>query len=151
MGVFSLGRGTAKVGGILLTNGAQPLGVARVVFDAGLAANRTIGPHPLTVTLPSGAIVCGGVLQVLTPFTSAGANTGTIAFSVETANDIVSAAAVSGAPYSTTGLKAITPKANTPETTGIVTTAPRAVTATVALQALLTGKCVLNLLYMQGG
>lgn len=64
---------------------------------------------------------------------------GTVAFHAQEADDLVAAAAVSGAPWSTTGLKALVPKINTPESTGIALTAARELTATVAEEALLTG------------
>ena len=74
------------------------------------------------MTIPQYAVVIGGFFEVNTVFTS-GAGTATVAIMVQGANDIQTATAVSGAPYSTTGLKAITPKSNTPETTGIKLTA----------------------------
>ena len=87
-----------------ITSGADGLGglrVARFTFDAGVVGNRTVDPHGTGVTIPLHAIVCGGFVVVNTAFTSADTNTGTIAISVQAANDIISAAAVSGAPYST--------------------------------------------------
>jgi len=47
-------------------------------------------------------------------------------------------------------LKAIVPKANTPESTGIKLTAAREVTATVATSDLLTGKVSGYLYYLEG-
>lgn len=123
-------------------------GVARVTFDAGIAANRTIAAHVSDVTLPAHAVVIGGFSDVNTLFTSSGGNAGTIAIHVEAANDIQTAAAVSGAPYSTIGRKAIVPKNNTPESTSVKTTQARAITFTVAGQALLTGKLTLFLEYV---
>jgi hypothetical protein len=160
MGLFALGRGTAKVGRILLANGQLlgatgdangAMGVARVTFDPTTNANqRNPGTYLVGAALPAKAIIVGGVVQVNTVFTSAGGNTGTVAVGVEAAGDCVTAAAVSGAPWSTTGLKAVTPKANTPETTGIPTTVARQVQVTVAGQALLTGKMTINLNYILG-
>lgn len=57
--------------------------------------------------IPSGSVILGGYLEIDTLFTSGGA--GTAALQVEAANDIVTAAAVSGAPWSTTGRKSIIP------------------------------------------
>jgi hypothetical protein len=88
-------------------------------------------------------------VDVNTAFTSA-AGTATIAISVEGANDIISAAAVSGAPYSTIGRKAIIPKANTPESTSVKTTLARAITCTVAVQALTAGKLTGYLYFLPG-
>lgn len=132
-------------------DGLGSLGVARVTFNpSATSGDRTIAAHASAVTIPANAFVVGGFAQVNTAFTSAGGNAGTVAVSVEGANDIISAAAVSGAPYSTIGAKAIVPKANTPESTGILTTQARAVTFTVAGQALTAGKLTLFLYYVIG-
>lgn len=121
-------------------DGLQRLGVARFTFNpTATAGMRTVGAHVLGVTLPQYAVVIGGFFEVNTVFTSA-AGTATVALHVQGANDIQTAAAVSGAPYSTTGLKAITPKSNTPESTGIKCTAAREITATVGVQDLTGGK-----------
>lgn len=130
--------------------GLGSLRVARFVFDASIAANQSIAAHGTGVTLPANAIVVGGFFDVNTLFTSNGANAGTIAISVETANDIQAAAAVSGVPYSTIGRKAIVPKANTPESTSVKTTVAREITCTVAVQTLLTGKLTGYLYYVEG-
>jgi len=143
------------LGGI--SSGAPGLGalrVARFLYDgAGLdsagVSNLTVAAHPTGVTIPANGIVVGGFFDVNTLFTSA-AGTATIAISVEAANDIVSAAAVSGAPYSTIGRKAIVPKANTPESTSVKATVARIITCTVAVQALLTGKLTGYLYYVEG-
>jgi hypothetical protein len=140
----------AEMGPIGSVNGLGTLRVARFEFDAGIAANRTIAAHGTGVTLPANAIVCGGFFDVNTLFTSNGANAGTIAISVEAANDIQTAAAVSGAPYSTIGRKAIVPKANTPESTSVKTSVAREITCTVAVQTLLTGKLTGYLYYVEG-
>ncbi len=125
------------------------LRVARFTFDAGVAANQSIAAHGTGVTLPAQAVIVGGFFDVNTVFTSAGANAGTIAISVEGANDIQTAAACSGAPYSTIGRKAIVPKANTPESTSVKTTAAREITCTVAGQILSAGKLTGFLYYVE--
>lgn len=124
----------------MATNGLLRMGLARFTFDAGIAGNQSIAAHGTGVTLPINAIVIGGFVDVNTVFHSAGADAGTIAISVEGANDIISAAAVSGVPYSTIGRKAIIPKSNTPESTGVKCTAAREITCTVAGQILSAGK-----------
>ena len=131
-------------------DGLGVLRVAKFTFDAGVVANRPIGAHGTGVTLPADAIVCGGFFDVNTLFTSASTNTGTIAISVQSANDIQAAAAVSGAPYSSIGRKAIVPKANTPESTSVKTTTAKEITCTVAVAALLTGKLTGYLYYIEG-
>ena len=116
-------------------------GVARFTFNPTLTAgDRTIAAHGSGVTLPINAVVIGGFIDVNTAFTSAGGNAGAVAISVEGADDIIAAAAVSGAPYSTIGRKAIVPKNNTPESTSVKCTAAREITCTVAGQALTAGK-----------
>lgn len=124
--------------------------VARFEFDAGIVANRTVAAHGTGVTIPIHGIVVGGFFDVNTLFTSADTNTGTIAISVQAANDIQAAAAVSGAPYSSIGRKAIVPKANTPESTSVKATAAREITCTVAVAALLTGKLTGYLYFVPG-
>ncbi len=100
-----------------------------------------IGAIGLGVTLPINAIVIGGFVDVVTTCTTAGANAGTMAISVEGANDIVSAIAVSDVsnPWNA-GKHAIIPKNNTPESTGIKLTVARQITATIAAQAFTAGK-----------
>jgi hypothetical protein len=124
----------------MAADGLGTMGVARFTFDASIGGNQGIGAHALSVTLPIHAVVIGGFFDVNTVFHSAGADAGSIAISVEGANDIQAAAAVSGAPYSTIGRKAIVPKSNTPESTSVKCTAARAITCTVAGQVLTAGK-----------
>jgi hypothetical protein len=132
-------------------DGIHVLQVAMATFDPSLTAGmRTIGAHGLGVTLPIHAIVVGGFMDVNTVFTSAGGDAGTVAISVEGANDIQAAAACSGAPWSTIGRKAIVPKANTPESTSVKATAAREITATVAGQALTAGKVTVYLYFIVG-
>lgn len=150
-GIGWLHQLNTQISGEVGANGS--LNVARFEFDtagrdtAG-AANTAVGAHPLNVTLPAHAIIVGGFLDVNTAFTSGGA--ATLALSVEGAGDIVAAAAVSGAPYSTIGRKAIVPKANTPESTSVKTTTARKVTATVATAALTAGKLTGYLYWVPG-
>lgn len=144
------------LGGV--TSGAAGLGalrVARFSFDgAGLdsagVSNLTVAAHGTGVTIPLHGIVVGGFFDVNTVFTSAG-STAQIAISVQAANDIQTAAAVSGAPYSTIGRKAIVPKANTPESTSVKTaTQAREITCTVTVEALTAGKLTGYLYYVEG-
>ena len=124
----------------MTADGLLRLGVARFTFNpTATAGERTVAADGTGVTLPQYAVVIGGFFEVNTVFTSA-AGTATVAIMVQGANDIQTATAVSGAPYSTTGLKAITPKSNTPETTGIKCTAAREITVTVGTQDLTGGK-----------
>lgn len=129
--------------------------VAQYTFDAAgvdsaSASNKTIAAHGTGVFIPDSSIVVGGFFEVNTLFTSAGGDAGTIAQMVQGAGDIQAAAAVSGAPYSTIGRKAIVPKMNTPESTSIKLSALREIICTVAVQALLTGKLTGYLFYLDG-
>jgi hypothetical protein len=149
-GTFSLGGTTVSATAAelnssvaatgLATDGLTRMGIARFTFDAGVVANRTQAAHGTGVTLPINAIVIGGFYDVNTGFTSAGGNAGTIAISVEGANDIVTATAVSNAIYGTIGRKPIIPKSNTPDSTSVKCTAAREITCTVATQDLTAGK-----------
>lgn len=147
MAIYELSAaGLVKAAQDAINNGT--LKIAKFVFDAGVEENRPVGAHGTGVILPDGALVIGGLFIVDTVFTSASSNTGTIAISVQGAGDIVAAAAVSGAPYSTTGKKAIIPKINTPESTSILLTDEHEVTCTVAVAALLAGKLHGVLIYV---
>ena len=133
--------------------GLGALRVARWEFDVMEDdpegdANTEIGAHGTGIILPAHAIIVGGFMDVNTPFASDGS--ATVAVSVEGANDIQAAAAVSGAPWSTHGRKAIIPKANTPESTSVKTSEPREVTVTVAVAALTGGKVTGYLYYVEG-
>ena len=140
----------ADMGPVGSVNGLGNLRVARFEFDCAVVGNRTIAAHGTGVTIPIHGIVVGGFVDVNTLFTSDATNAGTIAIHVQAANDVISAAAVSGAPYSSIGRKAITPKANTPESTSLKATAAREITCTVAVEPLLTGKLTGYLYYVEG-
>lgn len=133
-------------------DGLGALRVARATFDPSAnTAQRTVAAHDLGVTLPDDALVVGGFVEVLTTFTSAN-DSGTIALSINSANDLVTATAISaGGNIWDAGRQAIVPKANTPESTAIKLTANRAITATVGTQALTAGKAIVFLYYVQGG
>lgn len=86
--------------------------------------------------IPSGAIITGGYIEVDTAVTSGGS--ATIAVNSEGAGDLQAAAAISGAPWSTTGRKAIVPVFTA--ATGVKTTARRNLAITIATAALTAGK-----------
>lgn len=87
--------------------------------------------------IPSGAVITNAYLDVKTVPTSGGA--ATIAVQVESAGDILAAAAISGAPWSSTGAKDTIPEPGT-ETSYIKTTAARQIAIVIAVAALLTGR-----------
>lgn len=131
-------------------DGLGAVGMARATFNpTAVTGDRTVATHSSAFNIPDKAVVIGGFVEVETAMTSAD-TTGTLAVSIEAANDIISAANISGAPWSTTGPKAIVPKNNTPESTSIKLTAARAVKFTVGTTALTGGKATAFLAYVQG-
>lgn len=132
-------------------SGLGMFGVARFTYDTAYkdsagASNKTVAAHGTGVKIPANAVIVGGFVEVNTAFTT-GAS-GTLAISVEGANDIITAGIVSSAPYSTTGRKAIVPKANTPESTSIKVSTEKEITCTVATGALTAGKLTGFLYYV---
>lgn len=101
--------------------------------DGGAISTITLRSNDSSI--PSGAIVMGGLIEVDTAPTSAGA--ATVSVGVEAAGDLQAAAAISGAPWSTTGRKSITP-AFTGATT-VKTTAARNPSIDIATAALTAG------------
>lgn len=161
MGVTNFNQVEVDAGGLIVggvqvtaispqgTDGLSARGILRVTFDAGDVANQAQGDHVTAVGLPDNSVVVGGFFDVNTVFHSDGADAGTIEVTLNAAGDLVTAAAVGGAPFSTIGRKAIKPKANTPESTSIKTTGGvTAVTFTVAGQDLTAGKLTLFLDYV---
>ena len=96
-------------------------------------------------SIPANAVIIAGFVEVDTAVTSGGS--ATVAIKVEGAADIVAAAAVSGAPWSTTGRKSVIPVAT--GATTVKTTAARKVTATVATAALTAGVFDVVLFYVE--
>jgi hypothetical protein len=131
-------------------DGLGVMKVARATYDFA-EHGGAISAISLGVTLPDNAIVIGGFVDVVTTCTSAGADAGTMALHIQSANDLVSAIAISngGNPWDE-GLHAIVPKSNTPESTSIKCTAARAITATIAGQAFTAGKFTVFLHYVVG-
>ena len=138
--------------GVSVANvGADGLGlirVARATYDFAVHGGAT-GAKNLGVTLPAGALIVGGFVDVITTCTTEGADAGTMAIHVQSANDIVTATAVSAVgDIWDEGQSPIIPKANTPESTAIKLTADRTVTATIATQAFTAGKFTVYLYYV---
>lgn len=128
--------------------GLGTLRVAQAEYDFAVDGGA-ISAISLGATIPDNGVIVGGSVDVITTCTSAGADAGTGAISVEGANDIVSAIAISDGsnPWDAPGRKAIIPKANTPETTSVKTTAARIVTFTIAGQAFTAGRFFVYLYY----
>lgn len=85
--------------------------------------------------IPADATILGGLVEVDTVLTSGGA--ATVAVQVEAANDIVTAAAISGAPWSTTGRKSVIPVFT--GATTVKTTAKRDISIVIGTAALTAG------------
>lgn len=109
----------------------------------GAITLRASGTDSNGNSIPAGSVIEGGYIEVDTLFTTGTA--ATMAISVEGANDIISATVVSGAPYSTTGRKSITP-AFTGATT-VKTTVARSIVATIAVGTVTAGKMRIVLFY----
>lgn len=107
-------------------------------FDAHGGAQGSI----VIGNVPSGTWILGGFMNVETAPVGVGASIG---ITSEGAGDIVAVAAIAGAPWSTTGKKAIIPKRNTPESTSILTTAARNVLFVISGADLTAGKVQLYL------
>lgn len=95
--------------------------------------------------IPDNAIVVGGVIEVTTALTSAGA--ATAALKVEGADDLQAAAAVSGAPWSTVGRKDVVPDMT--GSTAIKLTAARDIVLTIGTAALTAGAFSVVLYYLE--
>lgn len=143
-GVMAIGA--AKVTEAMLKTqqlaGLHAARIAHCIFDpSAVSGDRTIAAHTLGATIPDKAFVTGVWYWVETTFTSA-TDAGTIALSVQAANDVVTATAISagGDIWDTTALpvEGVTKIETT--STFLKTTAARAVTATVAIEALTAGK-----------
>jgi hypothetical protein len=109
--------------------------------DGGAISTITLrqgGGGTLPNLIPSGSIILGGYIEVDTLVTSASGNTGTISVNAEGAADLQAAVAVSGAPWSTTGRKSITPAFT--GAASVKTTTNRSLAITVAVAALTAGK-----------
>lgn len=107
--------------------------------DGGAVSTITLRSAPSDSNgneIPSGSVIMGGYIEVDTALTSGGS--ATVAVNSEGAGDLTTAAAFGGAPWSTTGRKAITPVMTI--ATSVKTTARRNLAITVATAALTAGK-----------
>lgn len=159
---FQVRRGAVKA-----ESGLSTKYMATAIFDtAGLdsagVANTTVAAHGTGVYLPTKAIITSAWWDVITTFTTASADAGTIAISAQSANDIVAAIAVSAAGdvwdagmhagkpgnYSLDGnsLSQIAAGAAL-SATWIKMTAEREITVTVGGQALTAGKMAIFVEY----
>lgn len=84
--------------------------------------------------IPAGSVILGGFMEVTTAVVGAGA---TAAVQIEAAGDVIAAAAVSGAPWSTTGRKSIIPAFT--GATSLKTTAARDISLVITAAVLTAG------------
>ena len=104
-----------------------------------------VGTIDLGLGLSKGCVVIGGFIRVLTALDSGGS--ATVAVQLEAANDIISAAAFDGAPWSTTGIKATVPVQTA--ATMKETTVDRNVSVVIGTAALTAGKFEVHLQWVQ--
>lgn len=124
-------------------------GGGRCVFTA--TGGKAIAAYGLSLIVPAGAVLTRVCYKVLTTFTSA-TDAATIAIKVVSANDIVSALAISNGSniWDATSVPAVTIVTHT-LSTNIAVTADSEITATVAVEALTAGKLVLWAEWMYHG
>jgi hypothetical protein len=112
------------------------LRVARATYDfaadGGAVSAITLLP---AATIPDNSIIIGGWLEMETALVGSGAS---VALHTQAADDLVAAAAISGAPWSSTGRKDILPDMTGSAT--LKTTAARNITATITAAVLTAGK-----------
>ena len=97
-----------------------------------------------TTGIPSGSIILAAYIEVTAALTSGGA--ATVALQVESAGDVQAAAAISGAPWSTTGVKLSS--ARTFAAAPVKTTAARDISAVIATAALTAGAFRVYVVYL---
>lgn len=127
---------------------ADGLGMIHVysaTFDPkGTAGHRTVAAHDLGVDIPANMLIVGGMVDVLETFTDGDDDSATIAIHVVSANDIVTATAISGGSNIwDQGRQDIVPDST--GSTAVKTTEASAITATVGDAALTAGKAVIYL------
>jgi hypothetical protein len=142
--------------------------MAVAIFDPSAnSGERTVAAHGLGVYIPDNAVITNVFVDVVTTFTSASADAGTIALHAQAADDIVAAIAISDASnvwdagihgsklgYPNLGADAAHDSALEVAAlfAGVMlkTTAEREITATVAVAALTAGKAVVYVEYIEG-
>jgi hypothetical protein len=143
---WQLKRGAVKTETALISQKQASAIFDSAALDSAGVANSAVGAHGLGIFLPLGAVITKAYFQVKTAFTSA-ASTATIAIKAQSANDIYTATAVSGAMGSTGFIAGVQDG-----TVGnmLSLTAERELTISVAVQALTAGKGILVVEYSQG-
>lgn len=120
-----------------IIEGAQSRGVAKFSYDFAVQGG-VVGDIVLAGTpLPKNAIVWDGVVDVITALTGGAGATAAVS-TAQAANDLITAADITGAPWSTTGSKALVPVGVAANS--IKMTADRAPKLVVGTDALTAGK-----------
>lgn len=124
--------------------GASGMYVGKMTYSFAVdgGAQGTITPAT-TCIIPNGAILYQAITNVVAAVTGASA---TVAVQLQAANDIHTAAAISGAPWSTTGLKAATPVGTA--ATAILLTADRTAKVVIGTADTTAGIFTTYFLYM---
>ena len=119
--------------------------VCRATYDFAVDGG-VVGTIALlgATSIPANALIVGGALIVSAALTSGGA--ATAALQVEGANDIVTAVAVGGAPWSSTGRKNIIP--NMDAANSVLTTVARDVSLVIGAFDLTAGAFDIYLFYI---
>lgn len=121
----------------MIIEGAVSRGVAKFSYDfaqrGGAVGDIVLAGEPL----PNKAIVWDGVVDVITPLTGGASATAAVS-TAQSANDLITAADVTGAPWSTAGSKAIVPVGDAAHS--IKMTANRAPKLVIGTAALTAGK-----------
>lgn len=156
-----------KRGAVAPAAGLTMKKTAIAIFDPSAnTGERTTGAHGLGVYIPDNAVITSIVVDVITTFTSAD-DSGTIALHAQSANDIVSAIAISdasnvwdaglhGSKVGFPNFGADAAHDSALEVAALFAgamlklTAEREITATVAVQALTAGKAVIYVEYVEG-
>lgn len=119
-------------------NGNMAREIAVATYDVSGGDDGTVGAHGLGVHLPDNAVITHAWYDVVTTFTDGADDSATIALSVQSANDLVTATAISGGSNIwDAGQHDATPDGTA--TNMVKTTAEKEVTATVADDDLTAG------------
>jgi hypothetical protein len=141
--VAELNKLDASVADVYADGLTQPR-VAQATWDFAVDGGA-VSAIDLGVTIPANSIIIGGIVDVQTTCTTAAADTGTGAISVEGADDIVAAVAVeTGTPWDQ-GLQQVIPAT---AANAVKTTTAKAITFTIAVQAFTAGKFTVSLFYI---
>lgn len=140
-------QGTGLTGA--LGSGVGVVGNAKASYDFATDGGGQVTITPLnSPTIPLGAIILGGVLEVTTIPVGVGASIGVGLGSGAQVASILAPAAIVGAPWSTTGMKAIIPIFTA--ATYIKVAAATKLTFTISAANLTAGQFNINLAFIQG-